>query len=130
MRLEKSDGHTFVVGSGLHERVNILWDVCSVTTGQDGVGERHGNTTMSIRAIHIRIGEFPGTCLAAGSPPVMRSIFSLRRAQDSPNGRPYGHLTGGHPVKALPLPLLKYRTATSAIHHETCQTSGQLSKPA
>jgi len=93
-------------------------------------GERHGNTTMSIRAIHIRIGEFPGTCLAAGSPPAMRSISSLRRAQASPNSRPYSHLPGGHPVKALPLPLLKYRTATSAIHHETCQTSGQLSKPA
>lgn len=51
-------------------------------------GERHGNTTMSIRAIHIRIGEFPGMCLAAGSPPAMRSISSLRRAQDSPNSRP------------------------------------------
>lgn len=80
-------------------------------------GERHGNTTMSIRAIHIRIGEFPGTCLAAGSPTAMRSISSLRRAQDSPNGRPYGHLPGGHPVKALPfrslsieLPLLQSTT--------------------
>lgn len=62
MRLEKSDGHTFVVGSGLHERVNILWDVCSVTTGQDGVASvmvtqqcLFGPSTFALENFPVRV---------------------------------------------------------------------------
>lgn len=59
MRLEKSDGHTFVVGSWLHERVNILWDICSVTTGQDGVASVRVTEQCLFRPSTFALESFP-----------------------------------------------------------------------
>lgn len=62
MRLEKSDGHTFVAGSGCTGESNVLWDVCSVTTGQDGVASvmvtqqcLFGPSTFALENFPVRV---------------------------------------------------------------------------
>lgn len=62
MRLEKSDGHTFVVRSDCTGESNVLWGVCSVTTGQDGVANvmvtqqcLFGPSTFALENFPVRV---------------------------------------------------------------------------
>lgn len=62
MRLEKSDGHTFVVRSDCTGESNVLWYVCSVTTGQDGVASvmvtqqcLFGPSTFALENLPVRV---------------------------------------------------------------------------
>lgn len=62
MRLEKSDGHTFVVRSDCTGESNVLWDVCCVITGQDGVASvmvtqqcLFGPSTFALENFPVRV---------------------------------------------------------------------------